>query len=377
MENWQDSLNDNPIRLIFTQATNESLYKKVEIRKIVDSQIFFQISQFTATQVFHQNIETEQLESSCEQYFDTFNHLHVFGKMYTWNIRRSKKGKVFVSKSKQEEAKTGYAHNREKRYLLKENEVSLALVDLKIMDESGKVFPSKYEKFKQINRFLELIEDVMSKYSLPVWHIVDFGCGKSYLTFLVYDYLTRIKGHQVSMVGLDLKEDVINHCNQTAQKYGYESLRFEVGDIAHFQRNHPVDMVISLHACDTATDFALFKAIEWQSKIILAVPCCHKELIHHGDFKSVPLVGEFGLTKERISAYVTDNLRAALLTTHGYKTDMVEMIDSTHSLKNICIRAIKGKGSSDQAYKIIDQFNEQFKVTLTLQRLLKEKSDDV
>jgi SAM-dependent methyltransferase len=265
------------------------------------------------------------------------------------------------------------SHNRKKSYILQERTVVPALIDLNIMDAQGNVFPSRYDKFRQINRFLEMIEDVIEKEEKKSWNIVDFGCGKSYLTFIVYDYLTRIRKFDVTMIGLDLKADVIEKCNVTAQKYGYERLHFQLGDIKDFQSDRDIDMVISLHACDTATDYALNQAIRWHARIIMAVPCCHKELLHTGDFRDVAMIGAYGLSKERISALLTDNYRGAYLEKMGYTVDMLEMFDLSHSPKNILIRAVKSNRKQSQKSKdVIEQIEGHLKVKLSLGRLLEE-----
>lgn len=364
---------DHPARLILSNPLGE--HRKSEIRHITGQTDFYQCSRFTEKQVFHVNFPLEKLHEFLMKEFSHYRQIDAWGSQYVWNIKRTKKDKILVSKKVNEHKVEAVAHNRKKCYILQEKMVVPALVDLKIMDSEGNILPSRYDKFKQINRFLEMIEDVIENEDKKQWNIVDFGCGKSYLTFIVYDYLTRIRKLDVTMTGLDLKADVISSCNLTAQRYGYDQLSFKLGDIKDFQSDRDIDMVISLHACDIATDYALNQAVRWNAKIIMAVPCCHKELLHNGDFSDVAMLGAYGLSKERISALLTDNYRAAYLEKMGYRVDILEMFDMSHSPKNLLIRAIKSDRMQSQKSKdVIDQIEGQLKVVLTLGRLL-EASD--
>ena len=204
---------------------------------------------------------------------------------------------------------------------------------------------ARYDKYRQINRFLEFIRDVLP--DLPSGReitVVDFGCGKSYLTFAVYYYLNRLLGLDVRMIGLDLKADVIRECSRLAEKYGYEKLTFCVGDIASYQGASAVDMVMTLHACDTATDYALEKAVRWGARVILSVPCCQHELNRQIACEPLGPVLKYGLLKERMAALLTDGLRAGRLECEGYAVQILEFIDMEHTPKNILIRAVKPAG---------------------------------
>ncbi len=244
-----------------------------------------------------------------------------------------------------------------------------------IFTSEGKIVRSMEDKFRQINRFLEMVDDVIGEGKFKEIHVVDFGCGKAYLTFIMYYYLTYIKGIKAHMTGLDLKADVIRKCNEAAEKYGYENLKFEVGDISVYESDEPVDMVVTLHACDTATDYALYHAVNWGSRIILSVPCCQHEI--NQQIKSERLSGltKYGLLKERFSAILTDTVRASLLEYMGYKTQVMEFVDFSHTPKNVLIRAekknipvSKREKSLHEAEAMLDEFG----VKQTLYELVKQ-----
>ncbi len=238
--------------------------------------------------------------------------------------------------------KDSVSHNRKKNYVLEEGVPVPFLVQLGVMTSSGAVVKARYDKFRQINRYLEFVEDVLP--SLPKGReisIIDFGCGKSYLTFALYYYLHEKQGYDVRITGLDLKADVIAECNRLAKSFGYEKLEFLHGDIADYMGTDSVDMVVTLHACDTATDYALYKAITWGAKVIFCVPCCQHELNKQIKDDARRPVMKYGLIKERIAALYTDAFRADMLEEQGYKTQVLEFIDMEHTPKNILIRAVR------------------------------------
>lgn len=353
-------------------------HQKIVINRIQDA---YQAEKFTQKQVFHENIPADALQCYLETLLcDRYAQCNAWSDSYEFSLRISKKGKLLFAKK----ATAGTppiqkpSHNRQKNYLLKEGEIIPPLVDLGIFTKEGKVVNAMYDKYKQLNRFLEILDDEVSKTKLssPV-RIIDFGCGKSYLTFVVYYYFTRIKNIEVAMTGLDLKADVIAACNQTAQAYGYHGLRFEVGDIADYQSDEPVDIVISLHACDTATDLALFNALRWNAKLIFSVPCCQHELnaqIASDDFS---ILTEYGIIKERVSALFTDAIRANLLEHCGYKTQLLEFIDFAHTPKNILIRAKKVRPvarGTGQHLAEVERLMREFSLDPTFYRLLRENS---
>jgi SAM-dependent methyltransferase len=245
------------------------------------------------------------------------------------------------------------------------------LVDLGVMTKEGKIVNSRYDKFKQINRFLEFIEDILPSLSKDREQtIIDFGCGKSYLTFAMYYYLKVLKGYDIRVIGLDLKEDVINNCNVLARDYGYDKLNFYVGDIASYKDVNAVDMVVTLHACDTATDYALANAVKWGAKVILSVPCCQHEANKTIDNEILKPVMDYGILKERLAAIITDASRAKMLEANGYDTQILEFIDMEHTPKNLLIRAVKSKGENKEARLLNDTMNKALNVDLTLSKLI-------
>ena len=244
-----------------------------------------------------------------------------------------------------------------------------------VMTADGKIVRTKFDKFRQINRFLEFIEDILPQLDKNrEVTILDFGCGKSYLTFAMYYYLHELKKYDVRIIGLDLKSDVIRHCNELSEKYGYEKLKFLEGNIADYTGVDEVDMVVTLHACNTATDFALDKAVGWNAKVILSVPCCQHELNAQMKNELLEPVFKYGLIKERMAALFTDALRAEYLESMGYEAQILEFIDMEHTPKNILIRAVK-TGKKKQNQDKIKKIEDFLQVDPTLGRLLAERGE--
>ena len=271
------------------------------------------------------------------------------------------------------------SHNRKKHYILEEGKAVPFLQDLGVMTKEGEIVRTKFDKFRQINRFLEFIEDILPELDKGrELTILDFGCGKSYLTFAMYYYLHELKEYDIRIIGLDLKKEVICHCNELSEKYGYEKLRFLEGDIADYTGVNKVDMVVTLHACDTATDYALAKAVGWDAKVILSVPCCQHELNRQIRNEVLEPVLRYGLLKERMAALITDGLRAQYLEREGDEAQILEFIDMEHTPKNILIRAVKRNQKADQKESVrrqqieasIRKCEAELRVSPTLGRLL-------
>lgn len=361
-------------RLIFSNPiSKEQTYQRIEIQK---KEHGFQAEKRTEKQVFHENFSEEDLAGQCERYFADFRQLNAFSKESEQSLKCSKKGKLLYHRTQKIQAvKTTMSHNRKKKYRLEQGTVIPPLVDMGVFDQEGNVVPSMYDKYRQINKFLQFIEEAVDKSGLQKIHIIDFGCGKSYLTFVVYYYLAFVKKMELQVVGLDLKEEVIAKCNAAARKYGYDHLRFEVGNIAGYQPDMEIDMVISLHACNTATDFALYNAIQWGARMIISVPCCQQELCSQMDSEQFGILQRYGIIKERTAALMTDAIRANLLEYCGYKTQLLEFVDMTHTPKNILIRAVRSNISKSHRKKMqeeIERLCSSFSFEPTLRTLLKE-----
>ncbi|MBY3623092.1 SAM-dependent methyltransferase [Acinetobacter sp. CUI P1] len=324
---------------------------KVQIKPVeLKGKLHYQFASYIGTKVEHRNVPAELAAEEMTLLFrETFRQGLLCTVEADYQVLISKKFKVSIlTKSPTKKEEPDLAHNRRKRYVLEDGDPVPFLVELGIMNREGKVLAKRYDKFRQINRFLEMVEDVLA--DLPTGRpltIVDFGCGKSYLTFALYHYLTVRKKRQLNIIGLDLKADVIEHCNELAAKIGYDHLKFLVGDIAEYNELDQVDMVITLHACDTATDAALEKAVRWDASVILSVPCCQHELFAQIENEVMSPMLSHGILKERFSALATDAIRAKLLDMMGYSSQLLEFIDMENTPKNILIRAVKSSGGDN------------------------------
>ncbi len=360
--------------VISKPANKQSEYKKITV---VLMPKFYQIAKYTEKQVFHENVQPDKIAGRCiELMAENFQQLNAWTDDKEIYITVSKKGKIFYKEKKTEVRQPCQVntHNRQKQYLLPEGQIIEPLVDMGIFTKDGKVVQSMYDKYKQINRIIEMIDDSIRQHNYKKLNIIDFGCGKSYLTFIVYYYLTVIRSIDATIIGLDLKKDVIEKCNKAAQKYGYGNLRFELGDINGFKCPFDVDMVITLHACDTATDYALYNAVSWGAKMIFSVPCCQHELNKQISTDSLSLLTRYGIIQERFSALLTDAVRGNLLEYCGYKTQLLEFIDFAHTPKNILIRAVynpqQTKKAKEKALAEVKSAVKEFNVNPTLYNLL-------
>ena len=386
---FTDCLNETLIRVILSNPSSKDGVIKICARPVLKNKsLLFQIEEYTKTQVFHKNLTagdagsylTGKLSSDASSQTAEFKNALVETKSFTANVLVSKKGTITIKKKMNTSAKQpkiSLSHNRKKKYILEEGIPVPFLIDLGVMTQNGSIVNSHYDKFRQINRFLEYIEDILP--SLPTdreLRILDFGCGKSYLTFAIYYYLKVLKGYPVRITGLDLKEDVIRHCNELAVKYGYDKLEFLCGDIAYYDGCSQVDMVVTLHACDTATDYALAKAVGWGAKVILSVPCCQHELNKQMKNDLLSPVLHYGILKERMAALMTDGLRAQILEANGYRTQILEFIDMAHTPKNLLIRAVYNGHCADNKDQI-DELLAAFDVNPTLYRLLCKKDNTI
>lgn len=356
---------------------------KVRLRPVLTGgALKFQAEEFVGKQAFHKNLPKEEAESYVTGLLGTsFKQLQAETAALEASVLVSKKGKVTIHKKKKAEPalsdawRASLSHNRKKHYILEEGIPVPFLVDLGVQTKDGKIVHARYDKFRQINRFLEFIEDVLPKLDKNRENVIlDFGCGKSYLTFAMYYYLKELRGYPVRIIGLDLKEDVIRTCSRLAEKYGYENLTFLTGDIASYEGVDHVDMVVTLHACDMATDYALYKAVKWGAKVILSVPCCQHELNAQMKSERFASLFQYGIIKERTAALFTDALRAQLLESQGYRVQILEFIDMEHTPKNLLIRAVRQGEKKDNRHEIEDILKE-LSVTPTLYRLFSESGE--
>lgn len=398
----EECLNERLLKITVSNPRRAEEIKKYNIRPVlIRNRLAFQVERHTKTQVFHENLEKSQTLEKLKEILPLYKQVQIqtgeeevtalINKKGRASIRTAAKkpaaAKIIPGEKRSERitaaacAKefsapdlTRLLHNRPKHYILEEGKPVPFLKDLGVMTSEGKIVRTRYDKFRQINRFLEFIEDVLPhlKKDREIT-ILDFGCGKSYLTFAVYYYLKELKGCDVRIIGLDLKKDVIRKCSRLAEKYGYEKLKFYEGSIEEFEGVTHVDMVITLHACDTATDYALYKAVHWGADVILSVPCCQHELNRQLAGDSLRPVTDYGILKERFAAMATDAIRGGLLEGMGYETQILEFIEMEHTPKNLLIRAVKGKRASVEKWEKTLEFCESFGFKPTLKTLLEKE----
>ena len=375
----EQSLNIDFLGATLSNPKDKNGITKVKVRPILKRDILlFQCEEHKNNQAFHHNYEVDEAVEKLADYMQLFKQMQLETKQLKATVLVSKKGKVTIQKKQQMGCvkEVNLSHNRSKKYILQEGMIVPFLQDLGVMTSEGKIVRTKFDKFRQINRFLEFVEDILPQLDKnKEITILDFGCGKSYLTFAMYYYLQELKNYDVRIIGLDLKTDVIRHCNELSEKYGYEKLKFLEGNIADYTGVDEVDMVVTLHACDTATDFALDKAVGWNAKVILSVPCCQHELNAQMKSELLAPIFKYGLVKERMAALITDAMRAEYLESQGYEAQILEFIDMEHTPKNILVRAVKtGKKKNNQ--ESIRACEEFFHIKPTLGKLLNERTNN-
>ena len=374
------------VDMVISGARGGGDFIKIKVRPVmIRDSLYFQVSRYTDKQVFHENMTAEDaLETLSGWILHDSRQAQIRMQDEMVTVLVSKKGKATIKSKKAACVETqNLEHNRKKQYIIEEGTAVPFMIDLGVMTESGKIIRTRYDKYRQINRFLEFIEDILPE--LPTdrtVHIIDFGCGKSYLTFAMYYYLKVLKHYDIRITGLDLKQKVIEDCQALADRYGYDGLQFLCGDIADYNGTDEVDMVVTLHACDTATDYALYKAVKWHASVILSVPCCQHELNRKMQCETLSGAFQYGLIKERTAALMTDAMRGQLLEMQGYKTQLLEFIDMEHTPKNILIRGVKSKGLLPKAARKQQMENYQkcrdfFGAELTLEKLFKEMEGEM
>ena len=378
----------NLIRMVFSKPGKDVSSQKMKVRPVViKGNRMYQVTRQTGSkeektvrEVF-ENLTAEQLKTAAKNVFPSdYKQLLFETDTEGFTVLSGKKGNITICANKSVSGKIpSSTHNKEKNYIISEGEYVPFLEDLGVMNAKGLVIKAKYDKFRQINRYLEFISDVKDR--LPKDReavIVDCGCGKSYLTFALYYFLAIKNNMRIRVIGLDLKPDVIEKCSKLRDKYGYDHLEFIRGDIEHFTSDNNVDMVISLHACDTATDYALYKGIVWNASIIMAVPCCQHELNRNIVGKDLSGVLQYGILKDRLCAVFTDAMRADLLKQWGYDTNVLEFIDMEHTPKNILIRAIKKRSMASKTDdEKLMKLRETVGCDITLGRLLDEYAKEI
>lgn len=370
-------ISDKLIDMVISGQKNKSEDKAVKVRirpVILKNEIEYQVSEFVGRKVLHSNHSAGDVKKKIIDYMtEDFKQAQINMTDAAATILSSK-SKTLTCKYKkagQLKVQRDLSHNRTKKYIIQEGKPVAFMIDLGVMGQDGKIIRTRYDKFRQINRFLEYIEDILPKLDKErELTIIDFGCGKSYLTFAMYYYLKELKGYNIRIIGLDLKADVIEHCNELRTRYGYDKLDFYVGDIATYKDVDKVDMVVTLHACDTATDYALAKAVKWGAEVILSVPCCQHEANRTIKSDILSPVMDYGILKERMAAIVTDAARAKLLTANGYDTQILEFIDMEHTPKNLLIRAVKSSKEDISAREKTKDMLEALNLELTIDKLI-------
>lgn len=362
------------IKLSFGDLRKKSNpFKKASLRPVLlQDGLYYQIEYHFPNKVIHKNLDKSQCLALCAELMtDVFKQMNLFSIDADYQVLASDPDKPRIIKKAATKTMPALGHNQEKNYIIPDQIPCDFLIRLGVMDQSGKVLQRHYAKFRQINRFLEIVSDTAD--FMPVkpepMRIVDFGCGKAYLTFALYHYLKLILNKNVEIIGLDLKEDVIDFCSRVAEDLKYDGLKFLKGDIAEYAGQEKADMVVTLHACDTATDYALIKAVGWDASVILSVPCCQHELFSQISNDLHQPILKHGILNERFCAILTDGLRGLKLEEQGYDVSMIEFTSLEHTSKNIMIRAVKTGRKSNAAGEEYRRLKEYWHVNPTIDGL--------
>lgn len=365
--------------VISSPRNKTELIKKIDLRRLkLKNQFSYQRSDYYQKKVIHENVDTQTGAQWLKESLENYTQAVLKFEDVDYQILISRKHQMTILKKKTTNKQPIPMHNRLKKHLLQEGTPISFLVELGIMNAQGKIIAKKYDKFRQINRFLEMVHDIVPHLSKEhVLQIVDFGCGKAYLTFALYYFLHHIEGRQVKITGLDLKKDVIEFCQTLAAKLSYSELHFAVGDIRDHQPLGKIDLMVALHACDIATDAALEKAVRWDTDVILCVPCCQHELYKQVKQPTCETLLRHGILKERFAALATDAARADILTIKGYDVQLLEFIDMEHTPKNLLIRAVKEDSAINKknARKRYEEFKHLFHITPYLEKLLLKEQE--
>ena len=350
--------------------------KKIEIKPFKSKeQILYQISFVENKKAIHQNFSKEEIILELKKYLEQFKQINIFSDIEEFQILRNSNGnEKIIKKEKEKKEIIIREHNKKKEYIIEEGEKCDFLIHLGVMDKNGKVFQKKYDKFRQINRYLEFISDIVKEFPTDrKLKIVDFGSGKAYLTFALYYYLVKKLKMDIEIYGVDIKEDVIEFCNKTSEELNYEGLKFVYWDIKSFDILKNADFVVTLHACDTATDDAIIQALKWNAKVIMCVPCCQHELFGKIQNNVMTPILKHGIVKEKLSSIITDSLRGNILEIMGYSVQLLEFIDMEHTPKNILIRAVKKKDRNSNAIAEYLEFKNFWKIEPYIEKALKDE----
>mgnify|MGYP000891692910 FL=1 len=368
--------NNNINKITFSNIRNKELELDKVIGKLVNikNNINLQLEYRYKRIIQHTNLVTadsKSIQKTIVDLFELAKDINVVTIDENINIKVSKKFKISVNRKKTTSKVISFDHNKKKEYFLDEKQKYPFLVELGIQNKDGKVVKSMYNKFKQINKYLEFIKQATTQLdSNKQITILDFDSGKSYLTFSTYYYLTEVLKMNVKIIGIDLKKEVIENCNNIAKKLNFTNLSFIYGDVIDYENKDEIDMVISLHACNTATDIAILKALGWKTKVFFAVPCCQKEVNGQLNSNFLPFMLKHGIVKEKFSTLLTDSVRSEVLEAFGYKSDIVEFISAENTPKNQLIRAYKVSNNIDKD-KIVNL--EKFTSSLNVKMFLLEE----